>query len=163
MKQCAAAVPFIACVLLLSACGGGPAAPEFGRADGEAIRKQIADYAATWNRKDIPTLLGFFAGNAVLMPPNASTVRGHDSIQGYFEARFAAGGADLVLEPQDVSGYGTLAYTSGTYSSRTVPPDGAQATRDRGKFLWIMRKLNGQWRHEYQIWSSDLPEPVATQ
>jgi hypothetical protein len=32
--------------------------------------------------------------------------------------------------------------------------------RDRGKYLFIWRNLNGVWSIEYTIWSSDLPEMV---
>jgi uncharacterized protein (TIGR02246 family) len=144
----------------LTACSA-PAGPEFTRADGDAIRKQIQDYQTDWNAKDVSKVVGHFAGNAVLMPPNASTVRGHESIKGYYDDRFAAGGSDLQLDVRDLGGYGPVAYVSGTYSSRTAPPDGKMATRDRGKFLWLFRNTNGKWYHEYQIWNSDLPEPMT--
>jgi hypothetical protein len=42
------------------------------------------------------------------------------------------------------------------------PPDGTPQRHDRGKVLWIVRKLGGQWKFEYQIMSSDLP-PVPAQ
>jgi uncharacterized protein (TIGR02246 family) len=148
-------------VMVSSACSGGAQGPEFTRADGEAIRKQIQEFASAWNAKDTAKVVEYFTANGVVMPPNASTVRGHDSIRGYYDARFGGGGSDLVLEPKDVGGFGTIAYISGTFSSRTAPPDGKPATRDRGKFLWVMRKFNNQWKHEYQMWSSDLPQPVA--
>jgi hypothetical protein len=28
---------------------------------------------------------------------------------------------------------------------------------DRGKYLFIFRNMNGQWKIEYTSWSSDLP------
>jgi len=62
-----------------------------------------------------------------------------------------AGSKDLKLTPADVAGHGPLAYESGSYSmmNGTVP--------DRGKYLFIFRNMNGNWKIEYTSWSSDLP------
>jgi hypothetical protein len=40
------------------------------------------------------------------------------------------------------------------------PPDGSEVRHDRGKIIWIVRKLGGHWKFEYQIMSSDLPPVV---
>ena len=60
----------------------------------------------------------------------------------------------------DGEGHGTLAYFAGTFSL-DLKPEGGPERRDRGKVIWILRKLGGQWRFEYQIMSSDLPPPVV--
>lgn len=151
----------VAATLAVAAAGcGGGKQPEFGRADAESIRKITQDFMAAYNVKDAAKLTTFFSGSAVLMPPNSSTLRGQDSIKGYYESRFAEGATDLNLEPKDVGGYGTLAYVSGTYTVRVAPPGGGADRRDRGKYLWIFRNLGAQWRSEYEMWSSDLPVPA---
>ena len=33
--------------------------------------------------------------------------------------------------------------------------------RDRGKYLFVLRNMAGDWRLEYTSWSSDLPRPAA--
>jgi ketosteroid isomerase-like protein len=143
----------------LLACGGsGPR--EFGRTDTDAIRKMTQDFQAAYNAKDAAKLATFFSGAGVLMPPNSSAVRGPDAIRGYYEVRFGEGATDLNLQPNEINGQGSIAYMSGTYSFRNAP-EGGPDTRDRGKFLWIVRLLPGNnWRYEIQMWSSDLPPPV---
>jgi len=118
------------------------------------------DFQAAYNAKDAAKAAGFFSGAGVLMPPNSSAVRGSDAIQGYYEVRFGEGATDLDIQPTEVNGQGSIAYMSGTYSFRNVP-EGGPETRDRGKFLWIVRLLPGNnWRYEIQMWSSDLPPVV---
>ena len=148
--------------LSAAACSGGAKTKEFGKPDADAIRGVIEDFASSYNARDTTRLMSHFAGNAVLMPPNASTLRGADSIKGYFQARFDVDGAtDLVVEPKDVSGHGPLAYASGDFTL-ALKPAGGPERRDRGKVLWILRNLAGRWLYEYSIWSSDLPpQPAA--
>ncbi len=144
-----------AIALTFGACGGRKV-PEFGRADADTIKKVTQDFVAAYNAKDAAKVVTFLSGSAVLMPPNSSTLRGQDSIKGYYQARFAEGATDLSLDPRDVSGSGPLAYASGSYSVRTGD------RRDRGKYLWILRNMAGTWRAEYQVWSSDLPPSAGS-
>jgi uncharacterized protein (TIGR02246 family) len=144
--------------LAVAACGG-PKGPEFGRAEVQQITKTTQEFVAAYNAKDPAKVAGFFSGNGMVMPPNASTLHGQDSIKGYYQTRFAEGASDLTIDPKTISGSGPLAYLSGTYSFVNRPANGPER-RDRGKFLWIARSLAGRWLYECQMWSSDLP-PVA--
>ncbi len=149
----------LASSLAVVACSGGAKSDEFGRDDADNIRKVVQDYMAAYNAKDTDKLVGLFAGSAVFMPPNSSTLRGADSIKGYFDTRFNVDRAtDLVVEPKDISGHGPLAYVSGDFSL-TLKPEGRPERRDRGKVLWILRNFQGVWKYEYTIFSSDLPPP----
>lgn len=148
-------------ILVFTACSNGPTAGKFGASDVEAIRKAAQDLAAAYNARDATKIVSLFSGAAVVMPPNTATLRGPDSIKGFYESRWAEGGTDLQIEARDIGGEGNLAYMSGTFSVVNRPPDG-QERRDRGKFLWIARNLAGRWLFEYQMWSSDLPPATAT-
>jgi len=155
-------IGIVICVALALGACGGPSTPEFGRADADNIRKLAQDFASAYNAKDAAKVTTFFAGNATHMPPNSSPIRGHESISSYFENRFAEGATDLALEHRDIAGHGPLAYASGSYSLRLVPPQGGRGRRDRGKYVWILRNMAGNWRLEYTIFSSDLPVPSET-
>ena len=124
----------------------------------------IKEFVAAYNAKDVEKVGTYFSGNASLMPANRSTLNGVEAIKGFFNERFAVDGAtDLNIEMLSVQGHGTLAYFAGTFSLNLRPPDGSAERRDRGKVIWILRKLGGQWRFEYQIMSSDLPPVVPVE
>ncbi len=169
----------VAAGMVAVSCSSGPSGPQFGVADGEAIQQLVADYAAAYNIQDVDALEAMFAGNVTLMPPNSSTVRGPESAAGFFSALFADVQPELELEVNERGGTGGLAFAQGTFRTITQVPVAIEAddgdgdenededaeeaevemteSRDRGKWLLIVRKLAGQWRIEHLIWSSDLP------
>jgi ketosteroid isomerase-like protein len=146
--------------LSLIGCGGSAPRDEFGRADAEQISKMVQEFAAAYNAKDVEKIGTYFAGNASLMPANRSTLTGVDAIKGFYQERVGIEGAtNLAIQMLSVQGQGTLAYFAGTFSL-DLKPEGGPERHDRGKVIWILRKLGGQWRFEYQIMSSDLPPAV---
>ncbi|OFW03726.1 MAG: hypothetical protein A3H96_04330 [Acidobacteria bacterium RIFCSPLOWO2_02_FULL_67_36] len=141
-----------AAVLALSVCAcAGPAEQEFTRADAEAIRKADVDLTAALNAKEVDKVLAFYADSSVFMPPNAPTLRGKEPLKSFYDDMVAKG-AKMEMNATDVAGHGPIAYASGSYSLTFDA-----GTRDRGKYLRVLRNMAGTWRIEYTIWSSDLP------
>jgi uncharacterized protein (TIGR02246 family) len=151
----------LAVSVALAACGGGPKEQAFTRADTDTIRKTAADLAAAYAAKNVEAAVDLFSPDAVFMPPNAPTLRGKDAIRTFFTKRFAEN-VQLRLEPQDVGGHGPIAFQSGTYSL-TIERPGAAPVRDRGKYLFVSKLLNGKWLFEQTMWSSDLPPAANAQ
>ncbi len=143
----------LALTLGLAACSA-PAGQEFGRTDAEAIRKNTADLAAAINAKNVEQILALYADNSVFMPPNAPLLRGREPLTSFY-TDLVARVSELRLDPADVGGHGPIAYESGSYTMNVG------STRDRGKFLFVLRNTGGNWRFEYTSWSSDLPKPGA--
>lgn len=149
-------------VLALAAMTGACAAPkaqEFTRTDAEAIRRTSVDLTVAFNAKDLEKVMAQYAENSAFMPPNAPMLRGRDALKTYYDGLLAKGATNLKMTPEDITGYGPLAYESGTYS--IVYEGNGGPGRDRGKYLRVLRNMNGTWRSEYTIWSSDLPVPAT--
>jgi uncharacterized protein (TIGR02246 family) len=145
-------------MVAIAACSA-PSEPQFVQDDANRIRQRTQEFESAFNSKDAGKVAAFYPGESVLMPPNAPTVRGRESIEKFYVELYAQGGTDLEMETKDVRGHGPLAYEAGTYSLNRRPQTG-HAVRDRGKYLFIWRNLNGTWGIESTIWSSDLPEMV---
>jgi ketosteroid isomerase-like protein len=135
----------------VSACAGGAKEKEFGASDAQAIRQVSADLETAFNAKDMDKILSFYTENSVFMPPNKPLLRGRDPLKSFYNGLLSAGSHDLKLTVGDVAGHGPIAYGSGSYSMMNGE------TRDRGKFLFILRNMAGNWKIEYTSWSSDLP------
>ena len=150
------AVTIAALVLTLGvgACAG-PKDQEFTRTDAEAIKKGTAEFIAAFNQKELDKVVEFYVDNSVLMPPNKPLLRGRDALKAYYGAEIARGG-ELRMESEEVQGHGPLAYESGTYAISYT-----SGARDRGKYLRVFRLMNGSWRTEKTMWSSDLPQQGA--
>jgi uncharacterized protein (TIGR02246 family) len=138
----------------LSACSSAPART-FGKPETDSINQLIGQFIVAYNAKDATKVSQMFTDGGAVLPPNASTVRGTENVRIYYTKRFDQGASDLVLEPQTVAGSGTLAFASGDYRLNMAPPGGV-AQRDRGKFLFIFRENNGQWRFDHLMFSSDF-------
>jgi ketosteroid isomerase-like protein len=154
------AVTIAALVLTVgvSACAAGAKEEGFTRADQDAIKQQTADMAAAFNAGEIDKVVQHYADNSIFMPPNVPLLRGQEPLRGFYNDLVTRGATNLTLEPAEVSGHGPIAYESGSYS--VSYKDGE--SRDRGKFLLVLRNTAGHWRVEKTIWSSDLPAPGAS-
>ncbi len=152
--------PVLLVVAAVGLCGCASQAPsqDFGKQDVEQVRQMIQAFVAAYNAKDLEKVGTFFSGNAALMPPNRSTLRGVDSVKGYYEGRWKDEGAtDLEIDPQTIDGHGPFGFVAGTFSLTLKGADGTKNQHDRGKVVWIVHKYAGQWKFEWQIMSSDLP------
>jgi ketosteroid isomerase-like protein len=142
----------LALALGASACGGVQD-DQFTMGDGDALRKVDADFVKAFNAKDLDKILTMYSDNSVFMPPNAPSLKGREPLKSFYKEMFARGAVDLRMDPADVGGHGPIGFQNGTYSLT------AGDTRDRGKFLFVMRKMAGNWKFEHTIWSSDFPAP----
>jgi len=157
---------YLACVFALIlavgsvSCGGSAPSQEFGKEDSLQITKQVQDFTAAYNAKDVEKIGTFFSPAATLMPANRATLSGVETVKGFYKERFEVDGAtDLEIQMQTIEGEGPLAYFAGTFSLNLKPANGPEG-RDRGKIVWILKKLGGQWKFDRQIMSSDLPPVV---
>lgn len=148
-------IAVLALTVAAGACGG-PAGPEFTKADSDAIRQANQEHIAAFNAKDVEKVLSTYAENSVFMPPNAPMLRGKEPLKNYYAGLFERA-EQFEMQVEELNGYGPLAYESGTYA---IHYGGEHPTRDRGKYLRVLRNLNG-WHVEKMIWSSDLPRPAG--
>ncbi|HEY2431400.1 MAG TPA: DUF4440 domain-containing protein [Vicinamibacterales bacterium] len=143
-------------VCLVSACTASAPGEEFGMKDQAAIRERSDGFVKAFNAKSIDQVMGVYTENATFMPPNQPVLRGKDAVKMFYDDMMKAGATNLKVEAAEVSGHGPLAYQSGTYEMDLQPGKGP-AEHDRGKYLFIARKMSGTWRYEYMVWNSDLP------
>ena len=145
-------------VCLASACGSAAPGEEFGMKDQSSLRERTDAFVKAFNAKDVAQVLSIYAENSTFMPPNEPVIRGKDALKTFYDELLKSGATNLKMEVGEVSGHGPLAYQSGTYEMDVKPPTGLER-HDRGKYLFIARKLNNTWRYEYTVWNSDLPAP----
>ena len=150
---------FLLAVVSLAAagCGTAKSGEEFGMKDQTQIRERTDAFVKAFNEKNVTEVLALYAENSTFMPPNQPIIRGKDALKSFYDDLLKSGAANLKLNVSEVSGFGPLAYQSGTYEMDLKPVSGAAAARDRGKYLFVLRRMAGTWRYEYTMWNSDLP------
>ena len=150
----AVTIAALALTVGVGACATGAQEEGFTRADQDTIRQKAADLEAAFNAKEIDKVVAHYADNSVFMPPNVPRIRGQEPLRDFYND-LVGKGASLDLQPEEISGHGPLAFETGSYSINYN--DGV--SRDRGKYLRVLRNTAGNWRVEKTIWSSDLPVP----
>ena len=143
---------FVAMIIAVGACASEPASDEFTTRDAETIRQRSQQLPTAYNAKNIDAIVELYADNSVFMPPNAPLLRGREPLREFYQDLIGRT-TNLRLETEDVAGHGPIAYETGTYWLGYQ--DGG--VRDRGKYVFIWRKMNDTWRTEKTIWSSDMP------
>jgi uncharacterized protein (TIGR02246 family) len=144
-------------VALFTAGCSSSAGPTFDSADQDRIKAVIQQLTEAFNAKDAAKAAALYTSEAVVMPPNKTLMRGRNFVEQYYTARFGEGATNLELQPNEIKGSGTLAVAMGDYRLVLAPPSGP-SRRDRGKFVWIFRELNGTWMIDGIIFSSDFSE-----
>jgi len=147
----------VAVTALAVGCSGAKPGEEFTMKDQSSIRERTDAFVKAFNAKEVNDVLGIYAENSVFMPPNEPVIRGKEALKTFYDDLLKSGATGLKLNVGEVSGHGPLAYQSGTYEMEIKGATG-QATRDRGKYLFVLRKMGETWRYEYSMWNSDLPQ-----
>jgi len=120
-------------------------------ADKSALEAGAAAWMEAFGAKDIDAMTAFYAKDAVLLPPDAPAIFGRDAISATMREMFAAG-LGIELEDLEIKVAGNLGYKAGRY--RTRGEDGSLV--DRGKYIEIWSKIDGNWVLHRDIWNSSV-------
>ena len=136
------------------------------KATSEAALKKIdEEWSKAAGSKDVDKTVSYYAPDATLLPPNAATTSGKESIRKIWKDIFAAPGfsGGWTANKVEVANSGEIGYASGTWDFKWKDAKGKPAG-DHGKFVEVWKKQSdGSWKCAVDIWNSDLPlQPSAT-
>lgn len=145
---------------VLASCAQTAAPPADTAADEAAMRAGTTSWIEAYNVGDVDKIVAMYTDDAILMPPDAPAVVGHDAMKQYLVADMAASkaaGLSMALD-QDASGVsGDLGWHAGTFHV-----NGASGSAvGTAKYVEIWRKLNGKWLMIRDIWNTDAPAAAA--
>lgn len=152
--------PLVAAVLLsTSGCSSTPAV-NFA-AEEKAIRAIETEWANAVPTKDVDKMMGFYAEDAVMLPPGEAVATGKAAIRASWTQMLAPPDLDLTwgATKVEVAKGGDLAYSVGTYAMSYKDASG-KAVNDRGKYATVWKKgPAGDWKAAVDMINSDLPAP----
>ncbi|HEY7099992.1 MAG TPA: nuclear transport factor 2 family protein [Terriglobales bacterium] len=132
--------------------------PQPGQASGRvetAVRKLAQDWALACNTKHLDDLVDLYATDALVLRSNVPPVRGTAAIREFFFNVLQAGLSDAEMESLRVELLGEVAFESGRCKT-LVPVAMGKRREERGKYLLVSVRLNGEWKIIADCWSSDL-------
>jgi uncharacterized protein (TIGR02246 family) len=115
------------------------------------IQQLSKDYALALSRPGAEGAGQFFTEDADLLPPGPQSFRGRAEIQAFWTAATDAL-SDPRLTTTDVTPIGDdAAREIGTYFARMKGTEGGTVS---GKYVFIWRKVGGDWKIWTDIWTS---------
>jgi len=129
-----------------------PAKPDLAKIKAD-IQTVEAAWAAAQNAKDVKTLIGMYADDAVSMPDGEPALTGKAAIQKKMEADFAKPSkyASVAFETQDVYAQGDVV----TEVGKTTYKDAAGKAVGGGKYFAIFKNVDGKYLCIREIYNQD--------
>jgi uncharacterized protein (TIGR02246 family) len=131
--------------------------------DQQASVQQIGMLHQQWvaavKSKDIGTIVGLYAVDGVIMPPNAESAQGREAIRRSWEQLLQLPDVSFVFEPSTIRATeaGDMAYEIGTYALSFESTQGR--AEDIGKYVVVWTKEDGVWKAAVDVYNSNLPVP----
>lgn len=120
------------------------------------IEKANRTFMENLRKGDSVSLSKGYTQNAKFMIPNSPAVAGRPGIQSVFASFINSGATNIDLKSTEVWGNEDLITEEGTYTLATA--DGAQL--DKGKYMVLWKKEDGNWKLFRDIFNSDMPVPT---
>lgn len=117
----------------------------------ETIDKQNAAFESAIQKGDSAAIAGYYASDALVMPPNSEAVRGN-GILNFWGGSLRQGVKDLQLETTDLVTGGDLISETGNYEMFGA----GKKSLDKGKYLVVWKKEDGVWKIYRDMFSSNL-------
>ena len=93
--------------------------------------------------------------NGQILPPNSDFVTGKQAIQAFWQGAMDMGIKSVKIELVEVEGHGDTAIEVGKY---TLSGEAGQVL-DTGKYIVILKQVDGQWKLHREIFNSSMPAP----
>lgn len=116
----------------------------------EQIARQLE---AAFKAKDAAKLASFYTESATLMPPGDKMVKGRSAIEAWFRPLLDRVN-DVEIVPLQTASLGQSGFQVGTFSTRAP---GNSPGRLTFKYALILKRDDGLWRIECDIWNGDQP------
>jgi ketosteroid isomerase-like protein len=119
------------------------------------VDRVLKDYEKAWIAKDTGALAKLFTSDGMALPSGQMPAQGEESIR---KAYSQSVGSPLNLRPIAYSASGELAYVIGGWGGASDKPE-------FGKFVLVLRRVNGRWLIVADMDNSNMPRraPPATQ
>lgn len=146
----------VAAILALSGCVESPAPePAEVRAQIAEVNRRIGEAVL---RGDAEALAGFYASDALLLPPASDILAGDEAIGKFWREAVQSGVNGLEISTLEVDAAGDKAIEVGTY----VLKNAAGTPVDNGKYIVVWKRVDGAWRLHRDIFNSSVPPPAGS-
>ena len=126
------------------------------------IDKAVDTYRRAVLAGDARAIAATYADDAIELPPGQPAVRGRAAIeQRYRDLCSGMKVTAFTFSHIESTIGGSVAYDVGTYEQHLARSSG-ETIIDRGKYVVILKRSQGEWKALYAIYNSDTPVPSSS-
>ena len=113
---------------------------------------------------EAPSTLELFADDAIIMPPNDTTLFGKEEIKAWWEEYYEYFRIASTVEiDRDITYAGDQAFERTTFSATIIPKSRGPRIQDEIRMLMVWRRgPDGAWKISHQMWNSIKPVGSGT-
>src|SRR5690348_5455668 len=109
----------------------------------DAANKRFVDL---FNKGDVAEAAKVYSSDAIVLPPNASEVKGRSAISNFWQGAYKNGVRNVQLTTTEFATHGSYAHELGTYQLEVRGADGNVVARDNGKYMVLWKRdAGGEW------------------
>lgn len=151
----------VACAIAITGIACSPA--HTSDADDRATLDRLRqEFAAAENAGDADAMYRYLADDIVVMAPNLPPMRGSEVSPASLRKFFEVFDMDVQYRSEEVVIAGDWAFDRGTGRETLTPKNGGAPVGGEAKYLWVYRRIAGQWKQARVIWNSSEPVPGAS-
>ena len=113
-------------------------------------------FMESFNSGDMKAVAQHYTEDAKLFPANSEIVTGKETIEAFWSGAMSMGVKKVLLETTTAESFGNTAIEEGKYTLYTE----GEIVLDKGKYIVVWEKVNGQWLLDRDIWNTSNPLPV---
>lgn len=146
-------------VVVISGCAAQTSPAVDLALEEQAISEADQRLLAAAQAGDAAAFAAIFAPDGEMLFPNRPRAIGQEAIQAAAAGDFAVPGFRVTWQQSNVmiAQSGDLAVSTGNYQLTLTPPSGR--IDDRGKYMTVWRKVDGEWRVAADMINTDVPMP----
>jgi len=124
-------------------------------ADEKAIRDLDKQWSQAAQSHNVDKTISFYAADASVLPFNAPIANTPQAIRDMWQHLLSDAKVTISFGPNkiDIAKSGDMAYDVGWAELKTV--DGGKTTLEKGKYVVVWKKHNGQWKVVADIFNTD--------
>jgi uncharacterized protein (TIGR02246 family) len=125
--------------------------------EAKAVQALSQEWLKAEIAKDIPTIMSFYAEDAMEMASNTPVIIGKEPIQKWYETWLKPEGVSMSFATEEVKVATSLdqAVERGTY--HFIQNNASGQVDDTGKYVTVWKKVKGEWKVMIDTATSDLP------
>ncbi len=123
--------------------------------DRDEIRRVFEEvYADNVRNKNLQGYGEMYTEDALWMAPNVPDRCGREDIIEGFAESVANQDIDPLFTADEIEVMGDFAYVIGISIATIYPNDGSTSRQAKFRALWLMKKVQGLWKIDRQIWNN---------